>query len=147
MISNVTQLIRATRNRGIIISSEAKRAIGCRGPWDVVNLAAVWGLPQDRAYEAVSKETRSVVVSAKMKRTSFRGVVDVVYGGEKPAPKAQAEKDKQAAVKEAVSKKRKAETPAESTDAEEKPLSKREQKRRAKAKTEATKSASSAPTA
>lgn len=133
LISNVTQLVRATRNRGIILSSEAKLAVGCRGPWDVVNLAAVWGLPQDRAHEAITKEARSVVVSARLKRTSFRGVVDVVYGGEKQA--ASAPKDKLVAAKEDASKKRKAETPVESTtDAEEKPISKREQKRRAKAK-------------
>ncbi|KAF2146523.1 uncharacterized protein K452DRAFT_199289, partial [Aplosporella prunicola CBS 121167] len=84
LISNATQLIRATRGRGLIISSEAKAAIGCRGPFDAVNLAAVWGLGQERGHEAVSKEARAVVVSAQLKRSSFRGVVDVVYGGEKP---------------------------------------------------------------
>ena len=46
LISNVTQLIRATRARGLIISSEAKAAVACRGPWDAINLAAVWGLGQ-----------------------------------------------------------------------------------------------------
>jgi ribonuclease P/MRP protein subunit RPP1 len=61
LISNATGLIRATRGgRGIIISSEATKAVGCRAPWDVVNLAAIWGLAQDRGYEAVSKEARSV---------------------------------------------------------------------------------------
>lgn len=84
MISNATQLIRASRGRGLVLSSEAKVAAGLRGPWDVVNLAAVWGLSQERAYEGVSKECRSVVVGAKLKRTGWRGVVDVVYGGEKP---------------------------------------------------------------
>lgn len=85
MISNATQLIRATRGRGIVISSEAKRAAGCRGPWDVVNLAAVWGLGQEKGREAVGQEARSVVVQAQMKRRSYRGVIDVIYGGEKPA--------------------------------------------------------------
>lgn len=85
LISNATQLIRATRGRGIIISSETKRAVGCRGPWDVINLAAIWGLGQEKGREAVGLEARSVVVQAEMKRRSYRGVVDVVYGGEKPA--------------------------------------------------------------
>lgn len=86
VISNATQLIRATRGRGMVICSETKvGAAGLRGPWDVVNLAAVWGLGQERGVEAVGKEGRSVVVAAKLKRTGYRGVVDVVDGGEKPA--------------------------------------------------------------
>ena len=134
LISNVTQLVRATRGRGIIISSEARRALGCRGPWDVVNLAAVWGLPQDRAHEAVTKEARSVVVSAKLKRTSYRGVVDVVYGGEKPVPKEMPSNDAKTAGKENLSKKRQAEKLVDGgVDIGDKPISKREQKRRAKA--------------
>ncbi|KAI5205641.1 ribonuclease P protein subunit p30 [Aureobasidium subglaciale] len=145
LISNATGLIRATRGgRGIIISSEATKAVGCRAPWDVVNLAAIWGLAQDRGYEAVSKEARSVVVSAKLKRTSFRGVVDVVYGGEKPVAKDQSEnqgqkdKTKVAILKENSAKKRKSEEVEDTTtDSSEKPISKREQKRRAqKARTE-----------
>jgi ribonuclease P/MRP protein subunit RPP1 len=82
LISGATALIRATRGRGIIISSEAKNAMGLRGPWDVVNLAAVWGLNQERGKEAVCEEARKVVQLARLKRESFRGVVDVVYGGE-----------------------------------------------------------------
>jgi ribonuclease P/MRP protein subunit RPP1 len=145
LISNATGLIRATRGgRGIIISSEASKAVGCRAPWDVVNLAAIWGLAQDRGYEAVSKEARSVVVSAKLKRSSFRGVVDVVYGGEKPAVKevyekqGQKDKGKVALLKDNGAKKRKAdEVEDTTTDGSEKPISKREQKRRAqKAKME-----------
>ena len=73
-----------TRGKGIIISSEAKRALTCRGPFDVVNLGVVWGLPQERGHEAITREARAVVVQGDMKRSSFRGVVDVVYGGEKP---------------------------------------------------------------
>lgn len=90
LISNVTQLIRATRARGLIISSEAKAAVACRGPWDAINLAAVWGLGQEKGYEAITKEARNAVVGAQLKRTSFRGVIDVVYGGEKPTPEAKA---------------------------------------------------------
>ena len=131
LISNATQLIRATRGRGIVISSEARRAMACRGPADVVNLAVLWGLGQERGMEAVSKEARSVVVQAKMKRTSFRGVIDVVYGGEKP----EREPDKSTKGKQEKGK-RKAEVLKENetgrSDATPKPISKREQKRQAK---------------
>ncbi|KAL8852864.1 MAG: hypothetical protein Q9221_002240 [Calogaya cf. arnoldii] len=85
LISNATQLVRATRGgRGIIVSSEAQRALACRGPWDVVNLGIGWGLVKERAVEALQREARGVVVGAEMRRRSYRGVVDVIHGGEKP---------------------------------------------------------------
>ncbi len=51
----------------------------------MINLAAIWGLGQEKGREAVGQEARSVVVQAEMKRRSYRGVIDVIYGGEKPA--------------------------------------------------------------
>ncbi|KAK4565467.1 RNA-binding RNA processing protein rpp1 [Recurvomyces mirabilis] len=138
LISNATQLIRASRGRGLIISSEAKAAVGCRGPWDTVNLATVWGLSQERGFEAVSKEARSVVVTAQLKRTGYRGVIDVVYGGEKPEVVEESKqgkeggkaKQKQAAVN---GQKRKAEGDADGgAETVGQPISKREAKRRAK---------------
>lgn len=131
LISNATQLIRATRGRGIIISSEAKRALACRGPADVVNLAVMWGLGQEKGMEAVGNEARGVVVQAEMKRRSFRGVIDVVYGGEKPNKKPE---------KSAKGKQEKGKRKADALDEDEagggdvkpKPISKREQKRQAK---------------
>ena len=142
LISNATQLIRASRGRGLIISSEAKTAVACRGPWDAINLTTIWGLGQERGYEAMSKECRSVVVAAKLKRTSYRGVIDVVYGGEKPPQPAKSEKDnkdKGKANEAAKGQKRKAEaiepsgssTPVNNETAG-RPLSKRQQKRQAK---------------
>lgn len=84
LIENATAIIRATKGRGLVISSEAASALQCRAPADIVNLAAVWGLGQERGTEAITKEARSVVVTARLKRTSYRGVIDIVYGGEKP---------------------------------------------------------------
>lgn len=147
LISNAAQLIRATRGRGLIISSEAARAVGCRGPWDVINLAAIWGLGQERGKDGVSKLARSVVVSAQLKRTSFRGAVDVVYGGEKSEVEDKGKKGKEGnakpvadgAVAVAVAPtvgKRKAESQESGTGGGgsiQKPLSKREQKRQKKA--------------
>ena len=126
LISNVTQLIRATRGgRGLIISSEARMTAGCRGPWDAINLAAIWGLGQERGYEAMSKEARAVVVAAQLKRTSYRGVINVVYGGEKPEAKAGAEKT-------AVANGNKRKVDVLSAGDAEKPLSKTQMKKRAK---------------
>lgn len=142
LIGNATALIRATRGgRGIIISSEAWRALGVRAPWDVVNLACVWGLQQERGREAVSEEARKVVALAELKRRSWRGTVDVIYGGELKAAKSSEAKNEggkknagsstQTPGKDGNAAKRKAsgEVPAEES---EKPISKREMKRRAK---------------
>lgn len=133
LISNATQLIRATRGgRGLIISSEAKVAAACRGPWDAINLAAVWGLGQERGYEALSKEVRAVVVAAQLKRTSYRGVVNVIYGGEKPEPKDK-EQHAKAEAGAVNGNKRKADALGDAkSGAEEKPLSKTQMKKRAK---------------
>ncbi|KAI9835711.1 MAG: hypothetical protein M1819_001888 [Sarea resinae] len=146
LISNATQLVRATRGRGIVVSSEASRSVGCRAPFDAVNLTTVWGLGQERGTEAVGKEARAVVVSAEMKRRSYRGVVDVIYGGEKPEP---AEKSSKAKA-DALQQKRKAEAMdspvGDNTNASTAPISKREQKRQAKkAKLEAAKTSKGAP--
>ena len=132
LISNATQLIRATRGKGIILSSEAKHALACRAPADVVNMAVLWGLGQEKGMEAVGREARSVVVQAEMKRRSFRGVVDVIYGGEKPekAPtRSNGIKGKQREGKRKASA-----TEAQDTEGiiSTQPISKREQKRQAK---------------
>jgi len=132
LISNATQLIRATRGKGIVISSEAKRALACRGPADVINLAIMWGLGQEMSNEAVGTGARSVVAQAQMKRRSFRGVIDVVYGGEEPAKPTELEKTAKGKLGKM---KRKADVLEESvpeTLVSPKPPSKRELKRQAK---------------
>ncbi|KAL8862739.1 MAG: hypothetical protein Q9178_000681 [Gyalolechia marmorata] len=138
LISNATQLVRATRGRGIVICSEAQRALACRGPWDVVNLGIGWGLGKERAVEALQREARGVVVGAEMRRRSYRGVIDVIHGGVKPVEDTTEGigKDKGAKGKEKVMTrgKRKADDSVDSGDVGnevEKPLSKRELKRRA----------------
>ncbi|KAH8179495.1 RNase P subunit p30 domain-containing protein [Sarocladium implicatum] len=77
-ISNVTSLVRATCGRGIILSSEAKNALLLRAPADVVNLMNVWGLSNDKGLEALRSTPRGVVVNEGIKRSGFRGVIDMV---------------------------------------------------------------------
>ncbi|OAX79284.1 hypothetical protein ACJ72_06397 [Emergomyces africanus] len=143
LIGNAASLIRATRGRGIIISSEARRALVVRAPFDVVNLACVWGLTQEKGKEALCDESRKVVALAGMKRRSWRGIVDVVFGGEKPGKEEKDKKDKHSNKGKNVNMKdegkgngngvkRKAEAEVESNDEPQAPLSKRELKRRAK---------------
>lgn len=98
----------------------------------MINLAAVWGLGQERGKEAVCEEARKVVALARMKRESYRGVIDVVYGGEKPTAK------EPEAKKPAVSNglKRKAQDTSEGGEQQkedmQKPMSKRQMKKQVK---------------
>lgn len=85
VIMNVQSIVRATSGRGLVVSSEARSVLGVRAPADVGNLLAVWGLSGERAVEAQTINPRAVVVNESIKRTGFRGVVDVVDGGRKPA--------------------------------------------------------------
>ncbi|KAJ5528045.1 RNase P subunit p30 [Penicillium frequentans] len=141
LIGNAMALIRATRGRGIIVSSEARRALNLRAPWDVINLTCVWGLSQERGKEAICEEARKVTALAKLKRSSWRGIVDIVHGGEKANPENTASNQKSTEKsnttaqqdKGADNLKRKASIGSEAvTEEAEKPLSKREMKRRAK---------------
>ncbi|KAF5665516.1 ribonuclease p mrp subunit rpp1 [Fusarium heterosporum] len=77
-ISNVTNLIRATRGRGLMISSEAKDALSLRAPADVVNLLSVWGLGNEKGMQGLGEIPRSVVVNEGIKRNGFRGVINIV---------------------------------------------------------------------
>lgn len=141
LIGNAMSLIRATRGRGIIVSSEARRALSLRAPWDVINLTCVWGLSQERGKEAICEEARKVTALAKLKRTSWRGIVDIVHGGEKkisekPTPKQKAQDQSTKSAQPGTSAdnlKRKASLGSEAAaEVAEKPLSKQELKRRAK---------------
>ncbi|KAF1975761.1 PHP domain-like protein [Bimuria novae-zelandiae CBS 107.79] len=134
VIGNATQLIRVTRGRGLIFSSEAKTVLGLRAPSDVMNLASVWGLGLERGKDALTKEPRSVVEFARLKRQSYKGIVDIVYGGEKlPAQEKEVNGKAQKAQKE---QKRKAQDSVESTPVQsgEEKISKRQMKKNKKAK-------------
>jgi ribonuclease P/MRP protein subunit RPP1 len=77
-IANVMELLRATRGRGIVLSSEGKGPGSLRAPADVVNLLAVWGLGPERGLESLGVKPRAVVVNEGLKRRAFKGVVDIV---------------------------------------------------------------------
>ncbi|KAJ5936721.1 hypothetical protein N7466_003171 [Penicillium verhagenii] len=137
LIGNAMALIRATRGRGVIVSSEARRALNLRAPWDVINLTCVWGLSQERGKEAICEETRKVVALAKLKRSSWRGIVDIVHGGEKANPENTGSNQKTTEPSNSSGQstdnlKRKASIGSEAVAEEAEKLSKREMKRRAK---------------
>lgn len=77
LLSNAANIVRATRGRGLIISSEATRAMGLRGPYDLINLATFWGLPQERGRETVCENPRKVLVKAETRRGVYKGVLRI----------------------------------------------------------------------
>jgi ribonuclease P/MRP protein subunit RPP1 len=81
LISNATALIRATRGRNIIISSEASRAVAVRAPVDMINMSVVWGLSQERGRNSLDREPQRTVLSADLKKRRFRGVIEIVSTG------------------------------------------------------------------
>jgi ribonuclease P/MRP protein subunit RPP1 len=74
IISNATGLVRATRGRGIIVSSEARRTADLRGPFDVINLATFWGLKQDVGMG----DGQKVVMHSEARRLTYKGAVQVI---------------------------------------------------------------------
>lgn len=130
-ISNCLAIIRATKGRGLIISSEAKNALAVRGPADVINLMAVWGLGTERGTQAQELNPRAVVVNEGLKRTSYKGVVDVIAGGVREVSEGQ-ERDAQPggnrSKNEKANGKRKLEGPQRSGDSTP-PISKRQAKK------------------
>jgi ribonuclease P/MRP protein subunit RPP1 len=138
--SNTLAIVRATRGRGLIVSSEARSVLSVRAPADVQNLLNVWGMEQERAKEAISVTPRSVVVNERMRRTSYRGVIDVVEGGErnviaatKQEGQTKAENSRVAANGNAKKEKRKIDDTEKEQGTTTPPMSKRQAKRLKKA--------------
>ena len=90
IISNATGLIRATRGRGIIISSEGKRAADLRGPFDVINLATFWGLKQEFGLG----DGKKVILHSEARRLTYKGAVQVVTQEIKDLEKAEEDRPK-----------------------------------------------------
>ncbi|KAM0335303.1 hypothetical protein ACHAQA_000348 [Verticillium albo-atrum] len=88
-IANLQGLARATRGRGLVLSSEAQSALQLRAPADVVNLMAVWGLGTERAAEALRGNPRGTVVNEGLKRTSYKSVINVVQTADRAAEDAE----------------------------------------------------------
>ncbi|KAK2061909.1 PHP domain-like protein, partial [Colletotrichum caudatum] len=139
-VSNLASLVRATKGRGVVVSSEARSALGLRAPNDVVNLLAVWGLASEKGTEALGANPRGVVVNEAIKRSGFRGVVNVLEVGgreedaaatQKQQQQQQGQRGKKDGGKEKGNKgtKQKRKTPDEAGDGAPQTMSKRQAKK------------------
>ncbi len=94
IISNATGLIRGTRGRGLLISSEARRTADLRGPFDVINLATFWGMKQ----EFGMGDGRKVVLHSEARRLTYKGAVQVITPEIKELEKTELERPKRKVV-------------------------------------------------
>ncbi|KAG0368339.1 RNase P subunit p30-domain-containing protein [Gamsiella multidivaricata] len=77
LISNAQSLIRVTRGKNIILSSQAMKAMELRGPYDIVNFGTLLGLNQAVAKDCLSSHCRAVVMHAETRRNTTRAVISV----------------------------------------------------------------------
>jgi len=69
LFSNALALVRSTRGKNIIISSKAKKIMDMRSPYDIINLATLFGISVDVAKNCVSSNCVSALYHAETRRT------------------------------------------------------------------------------
>ncbi|CAG5124293.1 unnamed protein product [Candidula unifasciata] len=76
-ISNAMSLIRAGGGKNVIISSGSEQPIDLRSPYDVINLARLFGLSHSQAKDAICRNCRAVLKHAESRKTC-KSVVSVI---------------------------------------------------------------------
>mmetsp|Transcript_6405 Transcript_6405/g.10480 ORF Transcript_6405/g.10480 Transcript_6405/m.10480 type:complete len:288 (+) Transcript_6405:40-903(+) len=69
VISNALNLMRLARGRRILLSSGAAEAMELRGPYDIINLGNLIGLPHEKAKSALSTAADMVIKHAEARQT------------------------------------------------------------------------------
>ncbi|KAI9204324.1 RNase P subunit p30-domain-containing protein [Polychytrium aggregatum] len=75
LINNAVSLIRASRGKNIILSGEAFRELDIRAPYDIMNLASIFGLNMTQAKESITKNGREVLLHAATRKDTFKGII------------------------------------------------------------------------
>ncbi|KAL0035690.1 hypothetical protein WJX79_008885 [Trebouxia sp. C0005] len=72
--ANALALTRATRGKGIVVSSSARSAFELRGPYDVINMATLFGLSEQDSKAALTTNCEAVIAHAQA-RKAYKGAV------------------------------------------------------------------------
>ncbi|DBA80031.1 TPA: hypothetical protein ACH3X2_007528 [Trebouxia sp. C0005] len=72
--ANALALTRATRGKGIVVSSSARSAFELRGPYDVINMATLFGLSEHDSKAALTTNCEAVIAHAQA-RKAYKGAV------------------------------------------------------------------------
>lgn len=93
VIANFALLVRASRNRGVVVSSGASLETGMRAPLDIVNLLNLWGLPMNSARDSVSKNACEAATQGVLRLRSTKQAIiaplDTLQSSDVPATKRQ----------------------------------------------------------
>ncbi|XP_010753024.1 ribonuclease P protein subunit p30 isoform X1 [Larimichthys crocea] len=79
-IANAVSLMDSCKGKNVILSSAAEKPLELRGPYDITNLALLFGLSDGDAKEAVSTTCRSVVLHAETRKTAS-GIIYTTKSG------------------------------------------------------------------
>lgn len=75
--SNVLQLIRATRSKGLVVSSGATQPLQMRNLSDILSLLKTVGLDNSRAKSCVTDNPEKVLVNGRLKIKSYKQTITV----------------------------------------------------------------------
>jgi len=76
LIGNAQLLVRATRGRNLLLSSEARRAIDFRSAYDVVQLASLFGLNAAAARACLTTNARAALAHGEVRRVHGAIIVE-----------------------------------------------------------------------
>lgn len=77
MISNAKVLVDWTRGKNLIFTSAAPSVTELRGPYDVANLASLFGMSMERAKASVSRTCRSLLENSLRKKKFYKEAIRV----------------------------------------------------------------------
>jgi ribonuclease P/MRP protein subunit RPP1 len=75
-MSNVIHLVRTTKGRNLIFTSEAKRAMHLRGPYDVINLGTLFGLDPAISKNCIASNCVTTLYHGETRKTA-KGVISI----------------------------------------------------------------------
>jgi len=69
LMNNATDLVRITKGKNIILSSEARHALELRGPYDVMNLSCLFGIDLALSKQTISSNCRAAILHGEARKT------------------------------------------------------------------------------
>lgn len=94
-LNNVIQLIRASRSRGLVVSSGATQPLQVRNAHDILNFLQTVGLDRSKSKSCISTNPERALVSGRLRVTSYNQTVvaedgtnkrDMLYNNERENP-------------------------------------------------------------
>lgn len=75
IISNALEIVRATKGKNTLLSSQAESTLDLRGPYDISNLGLLFGLKEEQCKVATSISARAVLYHAKGRKCTVKSAI------------------------------------------------------------------------